>query len=415
MFRPTGVRRFACLLAASLALCSTAGAKPAAQGWLGSWASSQQSLDAYQTLMPFMLEDSTLRMVVHLSAGGSRIRVRISNAFGSQPMHVGHVGIARALSPLTGEIVPQTSRILTFSGSREVTVPAGAEYWSDPVELAVAPLSDLAISIYFAQGPGVQTGHPGARQLSWIGKGDQTAAVQVVEADPSSQWWQLSGVDVWLPRPGGAVVVLGDSITDGLGVKPGTNTRWTDRLAERLQTAGLRSFGVLNAGIGGNHVLTDGLGPNALARLDRDVLLQSGVRTVIVFEGVNDLGGLAREGPVNASAHAGLVKNLIAAYAQIVARAREHGLRIIGATITPFGGSDYYHPDVPTEADRQAINAWIRAPGHFDSVIDFDQVLRDPAKPDHLKQEFDSGDHLHPSAAGYRALGNAVPLRLLLP
>ena len=216
------------------------------------------------------------------------------------------------------------------------------------------------------------------------------------------------------PRPGaGSVVVLGDSITDGHGATTNGNDRWTDVLASRLQQSpATRNIGVFNAGIGGNHLLTDGLGPNALARFDRDVLAPAGVRWLIVFEGVNDLGGLTRTGEVPPAEHAALVQRLIAAYQQIIARAHAHGLRVIGATITPYAGSDYYHPGPLNEKDRQTLNDWIRATGHFDAVIDFDAVVRDPHQPDHLLPAYDCGDHLHPSPAGYRAMGEAISLSL---
>jgi lysophospholipase L1-like esterase len=207
--------------------------------------------------------------------------------------------------------------------------------------------------------------------------------------------------------------VLGDSITDGHGATTNGNDRWTDVLAARLQASpGTRGLGVSNQGIGGNHLLTDGLGPNALARFDRDVLATAGVRWVIVFEGVNDLGGLARNGEVTPADHAALVQRVLAAYEQMILRAHAHGLRVIGATITPYVGSDYYHPGALSEADRQAVNVWIRAAGHFDAVIDFDAVVRDPEHLDRLLPAFDCGDHLHPSPAGYKAMGEAVSLSL---
>ena len=218
------------------------------------------------------------------------------------------------------------------------------------------------------------------------------------------------------PPGAAAIVALGDSITDGHASTINGNDRWTDVLAERLGTsASTRSIGVLNQGIGGNHLLTDGLGPNALARVDRDVLAQAGVRWLILFEGVNDLGDLTRNGEVSAAEHSALMGRILSAYEQIIVRAHTHGIRVIGGTITPFGGSDYYHPGPASESDRQAINAWVRAPGHFDEVIDFDKVVRDPQQPDHLLPAFDCGDHLHPNPAGYRAMGDAIPLALFAP
>ena len=207
--------------------------------------------------------------------------------------------------------------------------------------------------------------------------------------------------------------MLGDSITDGHGATTNGNDRWTDVLARRLQDSRHKRYiGVSNQGIGGNHLLTDGLGPNALARFDRDVLAQAGVRWLIVFEGVNDLGGLTRLVEVSTAEHARRVERVLAAYQQIIARAHTHGIRVIGATITPYVGSDYYHPGPLSEADRQAVSRWIRAAGHFDAVIDFDAVTRDVRQPDRLTPDFDCGDHLHPSPAGYKAMGESLPLAL---
>ncbi len=211
----------------------------------------------------------------------------------------------------------------------------------------------------------------------------------------------------------GSVVAIGDSITDGYGVLPERNTRWTDVFAARLRaTPATRRIGVVNAGIGGNRVLLDGLGPNLLARFDRDVIARSGVRWAIVLAGVNDIGVLTRDAPATPARHAALVAQVTAGYRQIVARAHAHGIRVIGGTVTPFGGNGYYHPGPASEADRQAINAFIRGSGLFDAVVDFDRLLRDPSQPDRLNPAYDSGDHLHPSEAGYRAMGEAVPLTL---
>ena len=277
----------------------------------------------------------------------------------------------------------------------------------------VAALSDLAVTFHINAPPARETGHPGSRATSYYVHGDAVDAARLTDAKHVDHWYQVSEIDV-LEAPGAAsVVALGDSITDGHGATTNGNDRWTDVLAQRLQgSPGTRNIGVSNQGIGGNHLLTDGLGPNALSRFDRDVLAPAGVRWVIVFEGVNDLGGLARNGEVAPAEHAALVQCVLAAYQQIVVRAHAHGLRVIGATITPYVGSDYYHPGPLSEADRQAVNQWIRAPGHFDAVVDFDAVVRDPQQPDRLLPKYDCGDHLHPSPAGYRAMGDAIPLEL---
>jgi lysophospholipase L1-like esterase len=282
------------------------------------------------------------------------------------------------------------------------------------VDLEVPALASIAVSIHLDQPPARQTSHPGSRATSYLVHGDRTAATDLPDARRVDHWFQLSGVDV--ATRGQAVVALGDSITDGHGATTNGDDRWPDVLAGRLHaSARARNVGVLNLGIGGNRVLLDGLGPNALARFDRDVLAQSGVRTVVLLEGINDIGTLTREAPAAPEAHAALVRNVTAAYRQIVTRAHAHGLRVLGATLTPFAGSDYYHPGPASEVDRQAINAWIRTRGHFDGVVDFDKAVRDPADPQRMAARYDSGDHLHPSPAGYRAMAAAISLPQAAP
>jgi lysophospholipase L1-like esterase len=393
-------------LSAAVLIVSPALAEPPVR-WTGAWAASQQIPEPQNALAPDALRDATLRQVIHLSLGGPQLRIRVSNAFGSRPLKFSSVHVARAKSG--GGIDPATDRVVTFTGARQTLAPAGAEYWSDPVSLPVAAGDNLAISIHFESPPDVQTSHPGSRATSWLAPGDQTAEPGLRNAKTFEHWFQLSGVDVAAAPGAFSIVALGDSITDGHGATTDGDDRWPDDLARRLAAAG-RPLGVLNAGIGGNRVLLDGLGPNALARVDRDVVSQTDVRTLIVLEGINDLGMLTRDAPVSAEAHRALVADLTAAYAQIVAAAHAHNVRVLGATILPDGGSTYYHPDAQNEADRQAVNAWIRAPGHFDGVIDFDATMRDPAHPDRLRPAYDSGDHLHPSPGGYQAMAAAIPI-----
>lgn len=381
--------------------------------WVGSWAASQQVPEPANSLPAEDLTDATLRQIVHLSIGGAELRVHLSNAFGTQPLHITAAHIAVPLSAAAAQIDPATDRALTFAGKPDVIIPAGAEYVSDPVGFSAAPLSNLAVTIHYNQPPARETGHPGSRSTSYLVHGDEVAAADLPDAKKINHWYQLAGVDVEAPANAAAIVTLGDSITDGHAATTNGNDRWPDVLAERLQAApGTRLLGVLNHGIGGNHLLTDGLGPNALARFDRDVLAQPGAKFLIVLEGVNDLGGLTRLNEVSPEEHAAFVARILAAYQQIILRAHDRGIKVIGATITPYGGSPYYHPGPLSEADRQAINQWIRTPGHFDVVIDFDKATRDPAHPDRLLPTYDSGDHLHPSPAGYRAMGEAIPLSL---
>lgn len=408
------------LLAFSLAAVGPLGSIPAVhaqsasapQNWIETWAASQQIPEPQNALPAAEMQDVTIRQIFHVSLGGAMLRVRLSNAFGTAPLTFTAVHVARPMGS-SAAIVPGSDTAVTFSGESQVTVPAGADYWSDPVNLSVAPLSNVAVSFHLATAPARQTGHPGSRETTYFVHGDQVAAADLPGAQHIDHWYQVSGIEVPAPPGGGDVVALGDSITDGHATTTNGNNRWTDDLAERLQAGpGTKTIGVLNEGIGGNRVLEDGLGPNALARFDRDVIAQAGARWVIVLEGVNDLGVLTRDGDVPAAEHRQMVHRIIGAYEQMVLRAHAHGLKVIGATITPYGGSRYYHPGAQSEADRQAINAWIRTPGHFDAVVDFDAVVRDPAHPDQMLEKYDSGDHLHPSVAGYHAMAEAIPLGL---
>jgi lysophospholipase L1-like esterase len=403
-------------LAAALALALSLNGAASAQDhgrWIGAWASAQQVPEERNALPADALNDATLRQIVRLTVGGERLRVRISNAFGTTPLQVTATRIAKPLSPSGAAIDPATDRAVTFAGKAEVTVPAGAEYLSDPVAWPAAALSDLAVTIHVDKAPAVQTSHPGSRATSYVARGDKVSAADLPGALTVDHWFQLSGVEVESGKSAAAIAILGDSITDGYGVKPNTNLRWPDALMARLQAdPKTRGVAVLNLGVGGGRVLLDGLGPNAAARFDRDVLMQSGVRWAIILEGVNDLGTLTRDAPVSDQEHAALVDRITTAYAQMVQKARARGVKMIGATIMPYGGSDYYHPDAANERDRQAVNAWIRTPGNFDAVIDMDKTMRDPAKPDRLLPAYDSGDHLHPSMEGYRVMAKSVPLEL---
>ncbi|RZM16225.1 MAG: SGNH/GDSL hydrolase family protein, partial [Sphingomonas sp.] len=322
---------------------------------------------------------------------------------------VDRLRIGRACAPGSPRI--DGGQRLTFAGQADAVIPAGAEIYSDPVALSIAPGADLAISVYLAEAANPQTGHPGARATNFTTAGNHVADPVLTDATPTTRWYSLADVEVGAAPSAGTIVAVGDSITDGYGVPADRNTRWPDVLAERLRASpSTRALGVVNAGIGGNRVLLDGLGPNLLARFDRDVIARSGVRWAILLEGVNDLGVLTRDTPVTPARHAGIVAQVTAGYAQVVARAHAHSIKVIGGTVTPFGGNDYYHPGPASEADRQAINTFIRSSGLFDAVVDFDRVLRDPAHPERLSPAYDSGDHLHPSETGYRAMGNAVPL-----
>ena len=405
-----------CLGLAFYAQAASASSLLRGPNWVGSWAASEQVPEAGNSLEPGDLRDATLRQIVHLSIGGSVVRVHISNAFGTAPLHLTSVHIARPALASSPQIDAGTDRALTFSKLPSVTIPAGAEYISDPIAFAAAPQSNLAITFHIDEPPVGETSHPGSRARSYLVHGDHVADVDVPGAITFEHWFNIAGVDVSAPPGATAIVTLGDSITDGHGSTTNGNDRWPDDLARRLRAEmPARCLAVLNEGIGGNRLLLDGLGPNALARFDRDVLAQAGVRYLIVLEGINDVGTFGQEAGQAQSPHEALVHRIVAVYEQIVLRAHAHGIRVFGGTLTPFTGSTYYKPGLISEADRQAVNRWIRTPGHFDAVIDFDEALRDPARPERLLPAYDSGDHLHPSSAGYRAMATAIPLGDFMP
>jgi len=363
--------------------------------------------------------NQTLRQIVHTSIGGSKVRVVITNAYGTAPLTIGAAYIA--LRDKQAAIQTASGRPLTFSGKPTVTIPANAVMYSDPVNLAVPQMSDLAIDLYL---PGTTntsatlTMHGGAFQTSYISEtGNHAGTGTFPQVGTTRSWFVLSRVDVVAPDATGAIVAFGDSITDGAQSTTDTNNRWPDHLARRLLAQGTK-MGVLNAGIGGNRVLNEavvppgvdvravGAGINALARFERHVLSLPGVTDVIVLEGINDIGN-ARENPTPTA------EDLIAAHKQLTEQAHARGLRIFGATLTPFWGAAYYTE--VGEAKRQALNDWIRTGKAYDGVIDFDKATRDPSDPKKLLAQYDSCDYLHPSDAGYKAMGEAIDLSLFKP
>lgn len=403
-------------LLVSLALVLPASAASPRNGtWIASWASSQLQPYGNEVLPADTFDDTTLREVVHLSAGGRRLRVHLANTFGGSPLVLRSVRIARpAAGHAPGAIDPSTTRALTFSGHADVSIPMGAEYLSDAIDFPVDAQADLVIDMEIAKAPGAVTLHTGARATSFLARGSHNGEAAFDSPQTFTRWYFLAGVEVEnTGKAPGTIVALGDSITDGHGSTTDGNDRWPDVLARRLAVDGhTHDFAVANEGIGGNHLLYDGLGPNALARFDRDVLSQPGVRYLIVLEGINDLGGLDRIEDHSQAEHDAWLAQIKDAMTQVVTRAHEHGILVYGGTLTPWLGSDYYHPGPRSEADRVALNQWIRTSGIFDQVIDFEAAVRDPAHPDHLLPAADSGDHLHPGPDGYRRMGEAIPLSL---
>jgi lysophospholipase L1-like esterase len=365
---------------------------------------------------PLHFNNQTLRQVARLSLGGSRLRVVLTNAFGTAPLNIGAAQVA--LRDKDAAIVPSSSRALTFGGAAQAVVRAGAILLSDPVDLAVPDFADIAIDLYLPDDTAAMkspiTTHAAAWQTGYVSPpGNHVGAASMpVETTTAyrrgdglacATWFFLARVEVVAPAASGAIVAIGDSITDGTASTIDTNNRWPDHLARRLAKAGIRTA-VMNAGIGGNRVLAEGNGPSALARFDRDVIAQTGVTHVIVLEGINDIGQ-ARQ---NASPSAA---DLIAAHQQMIERAHARGLRIYGATLTPFEGAAAFTPE--GEAKRQALNQWIRTAKVYDAFFDFEAAVRDPEHPTKTLARFDPGDHLHLNAAGYEAVANTVDLDLL--
>jgi lysophospholipase L1-like esterase len=378
--------------------------------WVGTWTAPPQLTEEGNLPPAPGFADSTLRQVVHVSIGGKRLRVRFSNAYGGAALTLVSAQVARAIG---GSVIEAgTSRALAFHGRPSTTIAAGALVVSDPLEFDLRPLSELAVTVHLRGAPVDVTGHPGSRTTSYLQAGDAVSAADLASATRVDHWYFLSGVEVAASATSAAVAIVGDSITDGRGSTTNGNDRWPDDLARRLQAdPATREVAVLNQGIGGNRLLRDGLGPNALARLDRDVLAQPGVRWLVVLEGINDIG--TRVEARKQGAPWATADDIVAALEQIAVRAHARGIRVYGATILPYeGATGYFAPD--GEADRQKVNEWIRASGVFDGVIDFDAATRDPQKPSRLSAAVDGGDHLHPSAAGYRIMADAIDLGLFV-
>ncbi len=404
-------RLFTCVLAMGSILAHAATSKPATTSqtvWTGSWAASPMA----QLWTPNTVSDysSTFRNIVHLTLGGSAIRLRISNECGSTPLALGSVHVA--LSAGEGAIQLSSDHKVTFGGSETVIIPEGAAMWSDPVAMPVSAFADLAVSIYLPKQAvtSALTFHDVARIHRTISPREMHGCDPVLRssAEKQTSWFLLDGVDVDAGAGAATVVTLGDSITDGALATPDKNARWPDVLAKRLHAnPATAQIGVLNEGISGNRLLHDGFGTNALARMDRDVLAQSGVKYVVVMLGINDIGRTSQPrkpgDPVS-------IDQVTWALAQIAARAHTHGLKVYAATLTPYAGAKYQ--DAAGSSMRDAVNAFIRTSGVFDAVIDFDKVTRDPAHPQAFLPAYDSGDHLHPNDAGYKAMGESIDLKL---
>ncbi|KAH7881668.1 SGNH hydrolase-type esterase domain-containing protein [Lentinula edodes] len=396
-----------------------------AQGrWINSWTSMPQLTESTNLPNPpfngsaAVFVNSTLRQTLHMSVGGTQIRVRFSNVFGVNNLDITAATIALPLdgAPGASAIDTKTLKSLTFSGNTSFSIPNGALVVSDPVDFPIQSLSTLAVTIYLQDGQNgfSVTSHPGSRTTTWMSFGNLVTASNITSVSATSveHWYFISAVEVWSNSPSSsAFAIIGDSITDGRGSDDNKNNRWPDLVLARMQqNEGTSGISVSNQAAGGNRVLADGLGPNALGRIDRDVLAQSGVKYAMIFEGVNDIG-VADPSEESQTLIGDL---LISAYKQIVTRIHTFGIPVFAATITPFGSppnttiQPYSNP--VREATRQRVNAYIRTPGSFDHFIDFDKVVADPNNPSQLNPAFNSGDFLHPNVSGYEAMANSFPL-----
>jgi lysophospholipase L1-like esterase len=413
-------RRMACFLRRLLAViamlsatclaCLHAVAESPTPVWVSSWTASPQPP---RGIMPASLSNRTIRQTVRLSIGGSKVRIRLSNEFGAKPLLIGAASLA--LAGKSSDVAAASLRPLTFGGLKSIIIPPGAPALSDPVELQAAPLSDIAVSLWLPAATDLGTVHATGLQTAYVSaSGDFTASTEFPIVDRFESRFFLTSIMVEPAAPARVIVAFGDSITDGSRSTVNANMRWPDVLARRLRETG-GAVAVINQGIAGNRVLSDGAGVSALARFERDVLSQPGVTHVVILVGINDIGF-----PGTAIEPNGLVRTadeIIAGYKQMIERAHLHGIKVIGSPLTPFRNAFAGMPNQgyftdEKEAKRRAVNDWIRTSGAFDGVVDFDRVVTDPAQDGTIAPGFDSGDHLHPNDAGYQAMGEAIDLKL---
>jgi lysophospholipase L1-like esterase len=406
-------RAWAFAAMAALAMTGAASSQPAQGGWAGVWGASP--LPPTLVAGPFApvspsFDNQTLRQIVRINGGGSEIRLRLTNEYGSKPLEIGEVHVALSAGP-GGAIVPGSDHVVTFSGSKSTVIPAFSPMLSDPIAMEVKPLGSLAVSIYVAADSGPCTCHQVGAQTGYLSQRGNFAGAAALPV-PSTFVYRafLSGVEA--RGQARTIVAFGDSLTDGAVSTNDANHRWPDRLAERLNAQAAGKWGVVNQGISGNRLLAGGAGEAALARFDRDVLSVPGISDVIVLLGTNDLGvgyGPARPGAAPA-VNPPTYEDLLAGYRQLIARAHARGVKIYAATIMPYEGASYWSP--AGDALRQKINQWMRTSKEWDGFADFDAVWRDPAKPTQIKEGMGAADHLHGSDAGYAALGDSIPLDL---
>ena len=376
------------------------------QKWVGTWSTAPQLVETGNNPPSPGLSNNTIRQIVHVSIGGDSLRMRFTNELSKSTVKMNSVHIA--VSTWSGSIDTTTDKTIYFNGMTEATMAPGAAITSDPFQFSLQPLSNAAITIYFGETSPDISGHPGSRTTSYILKGNEVTRADFLGAVTTDHWYIINTIDVLAPDSAYAVAILGNSITDGRGSGTNKQNRWPDELARRLQANPVtQHVAVLNKGIGGNCVLGTCLGPSALSRFNRDVIEQSGVKWLIILEGINDIGGV-----YGTQGSAKVAQDLISAYGQMIDSAHAKGILVYGATMLPFGGSFYDSPDHQTA--WKTVNDWIRNSGRFDAIIDLDKALRNPADTLKLLPGADSGDHLHPSETGHHMMAEAVDLNLFL-
>ncbi len=374
--------------------------------WVETWTAAQQTPRVIAPppggtapVIPPGLNNQTVRMIVRNTIAGNRLRLELANTYGTAPLAIGSAHLA--LRAKDSSITPGTDRVLKVNGKAAFTIPPGALVITDPLDLGVPQLTDLAVSIYIPGSAPLQTQHSLGLHTTWISKeGDFTAVPEINDATPTQSWYWLSSIQVMAAADTSAVVAFGDSITDGFRSTADANRMWPAVLAQRiLTTPKAPKVAIVNEAISGNQVLHDGAGVNALARFDHDVMARAGVKYLIILEGINDIGrGLTTADEV------------IGAHRQMIDRAHSRGIKVIGATLTPFEGAAYNTEQ--REVIREAVNQFIRTGHAYDAVIDFDTATSNPAHPTQFRPEFDSGDHLHPNDAGYKAMADSIDLSI---
>ncbi|KAI3321011.1 SGNH hydrolase [Xylariaceae sp. AK1471] len=407
-----------CAVGAPLDLGELESRQDADSHWVATWTSMPQLVEQSNLPpSPFtgsgVFKDATLRQTLHLSIGGERFRFQISNTFGGSALPITAASLALPTGGQAGVSGIDTATLvgLTFNGSSSVNIPQGQVVYTDPINFKIAPQSMVTVTLYSQAGQSGTsiTGHPGSRTTSWMQQGNHLNASTVTGAS-TAHWYFLTAIEAWAPKSTSALVILGDSITDGRGSTDNQNNRWPDLLLARMQKENITNIALVNQAAGGNTVLTGGLGPPLMQRYKRDLLAVAGAKYGLIFEGVNDIGG----GSADSGTQSRLATSLESSFKTISTDAKNAGITMFGATITPFGGSGQAYSSPVRDTGRQTVNKWILAggDGSFAASIDFAKILANPSTPANLASQYDGGDHLHPNPAGYQAIADQFPLTI---